>query len=186
MLQAFPDRNPVPEGPGRRLRSELVGLTPQARRPRRRRARILPVLHHPTSRGLSFWDSRIVAPARLQGCAILLTEDMSHGQEPDGLRAMTPSGAVRKKPGRAGPERPRIGRTSPSFSRLDARLRDAMRRAPTPGEEFHGAMPGGGHLGGITGSSAPDPPSLSIPSLRSDKGLFDSSSAGAHGGHYAA
>lgn len=40
--------------------------------------------------GFSFWDSMIVAAARVQGCAILLTEDLGHGQDLDGLRVVNP------------------------------------------------------------------------------------------------
>jgi predicted nucleic acid-binding protein len=40
--------------------------------------------------GFSFWDSLIVASARVQGCSILLTEDLSHGQDLDGLRVVSP------------------------------------------------------------------------------------------------
>lgn len=40
--------------------------------------------------GFSFWDSLIVAAARAQGCAVLLTEDLSHGQEFGGLRVVSP------------------------------------------------------------------------------------------------
>jgi len=40
--------------------------------------------------GFSFWDSLIVAAARAQGCAVLLTEDLSHGQELGGLRVVNP------------------------------------------------------------------------------------------------
>ncbi|MHB1641200.1 MAG: PIN domain-containing protein, partial [Acidithiobacillus sp.] len=35
--------------------------------------------------GLSFWDSLIVASAMQQGCAVLLTEDLQHGQVFEGL-----------------------------------------------------------------------------------------------------
>lgn len=40
--------------------------------------------------GFSFQDSLIVAAARAQGCAVLLTEDLSHGQELGGLRVVSP------------------------------------------------------------------------------------------------
>lgn len=40
--------------------------------------------------GFSFWDALIVAGARADGCDILLTEDLSHGQELDGLRVASP------------------------------------------------------------------------------------------------
>ncbi|MGD2123209.1 MAG: PIN domain-containing protein [Gemmatimonadota bacterium] len=38
----------------------------------------------------SFWDSLIIAAARAQGCGVLLTEDLTHGQDLDGLRVMSP------------------------------------------------------------------------------------------------
>jgi predicted nucleic acid-binding protein len=40
--------------------------------------------------GFSFWDSLIVGAAQAQGCALLLTEDLSHGQDLDGLRVVSP------------------------------------------------------------------------------------------------
>ena len=40
--------------------------------------------------GYSFWDSLIVAAAQAQGCALLITEDLSHGQELEGLRITSP------------------------------------------------------------------------------------------------
>ncbi|MGH7483253.1 MAG: PIN domain-containing protein [Longimicrobiales bacterium] len=40
--------------------------------------------------GFSFWDSLIVAAARAERCTILLTEDLSHGQDLDGLRVLSP------------------------------------------------------------------------------------------------
>lgn len=46
--------------------------------------------------GFSFWDSLIVAAARAQGCDVLLTEDLSHGQDLGGLLVLSPF--------RAGPE----------------------------------------------------------------------------------
>jgi predicted nucleic acid-binding protein len=55
--------------------------------------------------GLSFWDSMIVASARLQGCAILLTEDLSHGQDLDGLLVTSPF--------RVSPQEAGLGRSSP-------------------------------------------------------------------------
>ncbi|MFG1691181.1 PIN domain-containing protein [Gemmatimonadota bacterium] len=38
----------------------------------------------------SFWDSLIVAAAKAQGCALLLTEELTHGQDLDGLRVVSP------------------------------------------------------------------------------------------------
>lgn len=40
--------------------------------------------------GFSFWDSMIVGAARGQGCRVLLTEDMTHGQDLDGIRVVSP------------------------------------------------------------------------------------------------
>ena len=39
---------------------------------------------------LSFWDALIVAAALRQGCGTLLTEDLQHGQEIEGLRVVSP------------------------------------------------------------------------------------------------
>jgi predicted nucleic acid-binding protein len=41
--------------------------------------------------GLSWWDSLIVAAARVASCSYLLTEDLQHDQELDGLRVIDPS-----------------------------------------------------------------------------------------------
>jgi predicted nucleic acid-binding protein len=40
--------------------------------------------------GLSWWDALIVAAARLAECSHLLTEDLQHGQDLDGLRVVNP------------------------------------------------------------------------------------------------
>jgi predicted nucleic acid-binding protein len=40
--------------------------------------------------GFSYWDSLIVHCARQAGCAVLLTEDMQHGQVIDGVRVVNP------------------------------------------------------------------------------------------------
>jgi predicted nucleic acid-binding protein len=39
---------------------------------------------------LSWWDALIVASARSSRCSILLTEDLQHGQDFEGLRAIDP------------------------------------------------------------------------------------------------
>jgi predicted nucleic acid-binding protein len=39
---------------------------------------------------LSFWDALIVSAAKAAGCSHLLTEDLSHGQELDGVRVVSP------------------------------------------------------------------------------------------------
>ena len=40
--------------------------------------------------GLSFWDSLGVAAARAAGCRYLLTEDLQHGQDLDGVAVVDP------------------------------------------------------------------------------------------------
>lgn len=40
--------------------------------------------------GLSHWDALIVASARTQGCRHLLTEDLQHGQDLDGVVVVSP------------------------------------------------------------------------------------------------
>jgi predicted nucleic acid-binding protein len=39
---------------------------------------------------LSHWDALVVAAARAQGCRFLLTEDLSHGQDLDGVIVVSP------------------------------------------------------------------------------------------------
>lgn len=39
---------------------------------------------------LSWWDALIVAAAQIAGCRHLLTEDLSHGQDYDGVRVVNP------------------------------------------------------------------------------------------------
>ena len=39
---------------------------------------------------LSWWDALIVAAAQQQGCTLLLTEDLQHDQQIDGLRIVNP------------------------------------------------------------------------------------------------
>ena len=39
---------------------------------------------------LSFWDALIVGAAKAAGCSQLLTEDLSHGQDLDGVRVVSP------------------------------------------------------------------------------------------------
>ena len=46
--------------------------------------------------GLSCWDALIVAAARITGCEHLLTEDLQHGSDLDGLRVVSP---FRTQPG---------------------------------------------------------------------------------------
>ena len=40
--------------------------------------------------GLSYWDALMVAAAVQQGCELLLTEDLQHGQHIDGVRIVNP------------------------------------------------------------------------------------------------
>ena len=44
--------------------------------------------------GLSCWDALIVATAKIAGCEYLLTEDLQHGAELDGLRVVNPFRAM--------------------------------------------------------------------------------------------
>lgn len=39
---------------------------------------------------LSWWDALIVSAAQSLGCSALLTEDLSHGQDLDGVRVISP------------------------------------------------------------------------------------------------
>jgi len=39
---------------------------------------------------LSYWDALMVSAAQQQGCAMLLTEDLQHGQSIDGVRIVSP------------------------------------------------------------------------------------------------
>lgn len=38
----------------------------------------------------SFWDALVVHSAKAAGCSILLTEDMQHGQDVEGLKIINP------------------------------------------------------------------------------------------------
>jgi predicted nucleic acid-binding protein len=40
--------------------------------------------------GISYWDAAIVEAARTLGCAEVLSEDLSHGQDFDGVRVLNP------------------------------------------------------------------------------------------------
>lgn len=42
------------------------------------------------SDSLSYWDALIVASAHIAGCAVLLTEDIGHGQVLAGVRLVNP------------------------------------------------------------------------------------------------
>lgn len=40
--------------------------------------------------GFHFWDALVVAAAKAAGCETLLTEDLQHGEDLDGLRVVNP------------------------------------------------------------------------------------------------
>ena len=40
--------------------------------------------------GISYWDSSILAAARLSGCDLVYSEDLSSGQDYDGVRVSDP------------------------------------------------------------------------------------------------
>ena len=44
--------------------------------------------------GRSYWDSAILAAARISGCTVVYSEDMSAGQEYDGVRVVNPFSTV--------------------------------------------------------------------------------------------
>jgi predicted nucleic acid-binding protein len=44
--------------------------------------------------GLSFWDALIVAAAQVARCEVLLTEDLQHGMDLDGVRVTDPFGVT--------------------------------------------------------------------------------------------
>lgn len=39
---------------------------------------------------VSYWDAAIIEAARTQGCEIVLSEDLGHGQDYDGVRVIDP------------------------------------------------------------------------------------------------
>jgi predicted nucleic acid-binding protein len=43
-----------------------------------------------SAHGFSYWDSAIIAAARALGCREILTEDMSHGREVEGISIVDP------------------------------------------------------------------------------------------------
>jgi predicted nucleic acid-binding protein len=47
-------------------------------------------LEHKQRWQISYWDAAIVAAARLLGCKLLLTEDLLHGQDFDGVAVENP------------------------------------------------------------------------------------------------
>jgi len=40
--------------------------------------------------GLSFWDALIIRSAKQSGCGVILSEDMQHGRQIDGMRIANP------------------------------------------------------------------------------------------------
>ena len=48
--------------------------------------------------GLSFWDALIVAAAQVAECPTLLTEDLQHGQDLDGVRVVDPFASPEQSP----------------------------------------------------------------------------------------
>lgn len=40
--------------------------------------------------GISYWDALVLRTAKQTGCSVLLSEDMQHGQEFDGVRIVNP------------------------------------------------------------------------------------------------
>jgi predicted nucleic acid-binding protein len=40
--------------------------------------------------GISYWDALVLHSARKSGCRVVLTEDMQHGQEFDGVKIVNP------------------------------------------------------------------------------------------------
>lgn len=46
--------------------------------------------HLQDDHSLSYWDALMLAAARQQGCRFLLTEDLQHDQEIDGIRIIDP------------------------------------------------------------------------------------------------
>jgi len=51
---------------------------------------MLAALDIKAAHGLSYWDAAILAAARASGCRELLTEDMSHGREVEGVLIVNP------------------------------------------------------------------------------------------------
>jgi predicted nucleic acid-binding protein len=51
---------------------------------------VLGALEIRASYGLSYWDAAIVAAARALGCSELLSEDMAHGREIEGILIVNP------------------------------------------------------------------------------------------------
>jgi predicted nucleic acid-binding protein len=51
---------------------------------------MLGALEIKAAHGLSYWDAAILAAARALGCRELLSEDMSHGREIEGVRIVNP------------------------------------------------------------------------------------------------
>lgn len=53
---------------------------------------VLEAIRLQTSRQLSFWDAMILTSARRLGCETLWSEDLSHGQQYEGVTVINPFG----------------------------------------------------------------------------------------------
>lgn len=51
---------------------------------------ILAAIHLHSMHGFSFWDGLVVRMATVTGCKIILSEDMQHAREIDGVRIVNP------------------------------------------------------------------------------------------------
>ena len=51
---------------------------------------VLDALEIRIAHGLSYWDAAILAAARTLGCRELVSEDMAHGREVEGVRIVNP------------------------------------------------------------------------------------------------
>jgi predicted nucleic acid-binding protein len=69
---------------------------------------------------LPYWDATIVAAARSLGCRELLSEDMAHGREVEGVRIVTPAESL-MTPERSSIQRNRKVAPAYAFARLSNR-----------------------------------------------------------------
>jgi predicted nucleic acid-binding protein len=53
-------------------------------------ASVLAALKHHQEANLSYWDALLLATLREAGCAVLLSEDMQHGTDYDGVTVLNP------------------------------------------------------------------------------------------------
>ena len=93
VLQEFYVQSTRPSRPGALTHDEAVAFAESLQRfPVR--AITLDVMHTALSIcdrfGLSYWDSAILAAARLSGCDVVYSEDLSAEQDYDGLRVDNP------------------------------------------------------------------------------------------------